>query len=144
MLETHLRRVIEKNAFVDFLELSVTAPSGITSGFNEVYLAAILTNVVLHLLSLPKNSTNCYINIHAQVGNNFLNIFIKGEGFLADQNIKISLEDFELSIYTDLLRYSKLTHFFAAQKIATKLKAITNVEFISTDCQQISITIPRK
>lgn len=140
-LETHLRRVIEKNAFLDFLELTVTAPPGATPGYNEVYLRAIMTNLLLHLLSLPKSNTDCLIGVHAEVSRNYLNINIKANGFIADNEIQRNFEDFGAS-YPDLLRYSKLTHFFAAQKIASKLKAIVNVDFITDDCQQISITIP--
>ncbi|MDO1451511.1 hypothetical protein Q0590_34875 [Rhodocytophaga aerolata] len=142
-LETHLRQVIEKNSISNSMELYVKAPAEQISGYNELLINGVLTNLILHLLSLPKNNSNCYIKLLANLHSQALHIKIKIKGFIADSDVQESIDNSGASMYTNIMRYSKLAHFFAAQKLALKLKAIINIYFIEGDYQQISLTIPK-
>jgi light-regulated signal transduction histidine kinase (bacteriophytochrome) len=141
-LETNLRRVIEKNAFVDFLEMHFNGPQETVRGINEDLLGAMLNNLLQYLLSLPQTSVNDHIFCHLEIRSQALNISLRGLGFRVDQGIQKVIMDEGVSIYTDLLQYSKFVHFFAAQKIAWKLKASIHVEFPAVDSVQFNIQIP--
>jgi hypothetical protein len=140
-LETHIRKVIERNAFLDFLELNFTSFSESIKGVNEILLRKLVTNLILYLLSLQK-SANTKIGICCKSLPSLLTIEIKSVGFIEDSIDKRNINETAASMYTDLLTHSKRTHIFAAQKIAAKLKAIINIDFPSSQNQQLTISVP--
>jgi hypothetical protein len=142
-LETALRKTIENNAFVDFLELIVTSPTPVILGYDEVQIRSMLTNILLYILTLPKRSTASFIRITAEEHFSSLTLTIKAEGFEVDPDIKRSIHEIDPSTYTDLLQSSKFTYLFAAQKIALHLKAFISVDYLHADSEQLTMSIPR-
>jgi hypothetical protein len=142
-LETELRRIIERQAFVDFLDLVVCSTDQPIRGYNEIQITSILTNLVLYILSLPGDTTSNLIGIEACENFGLLTITIKFEGFECDDTIANNLSDLNTSRYVDLLQSSRYTYLFAAQKIALQLKALITVDFITENGQQLSILIPK-
>jgi hypothetical protein len=141
-LETHIRKVIEQNAFLDFLELNFSSFRESINGVNEILLRKLVTNLILYILSLTKNTTNTKISICCKCSALTLTIEIKSVGFIADNMDTNNINEAAASMYTDLLTHSKRTHIFAAQKIAAKLKASINIDFPSTQNQRLIISVP--
>jgi len=141
--ETLLRKVIEQNAFVDFLEFHYSAPRGNLVGINEVLLRSLLTNLLLYLLSLPKSKLNNQIFFRLVEEGNELIVTIGAHGFFVEDTMRKAIRQEEF-IYTDMIHYPRLLNFFAAQKIASKLGARASVHFLSTEKQRITISIPVK
>jgi PAS domain S-box-containing protein len=142
-LETGLRKTIENNAFIDFLELIITAQTPIFCGYDEVKIRSMLNNILRYILTLPKCSTNSFIRINAVEHFSGLTLTIKAEGFEADQDIKCNIHEIDPSAYTELLQSSRFTYLFAAQKIALPLNAFISVDYLSVDSEQITISIPK-
>jgi hypothetical protein len=140
-LETALRRTIENNAFIDFLELVMTCKGLSVQGYDETKIMTIVNNLLLYILSLPKCSTNCMIRINAEENFKGLVIAIKAEGFVADPEIQRSMQNVNPSMYTDLLQSSKFTYLFAAQKIALEAKALISVDYLGIDSEQLTVTM---
>jgi light-regulated signal transduction histidine kinase (bacteriophytochrome) len=142
-METALRKTIERNAFIDFLELIVTPHTPILYGYDEIQIQAMLTNVILYILTLPKCSTTSFIRITTTEDMSGLILTIKAEGFQADTEIRRNIHDINSSTYSDVLQSSKFTYLFAAQKIALPLKALISVDGINSSSEQLIISIPR-
>jgi hypothetical protein len=140
-LETHIRKVIERNAFLDFLELNFTSFRESIKGVNEILLRKLVTNLILYILSLPK-STTTKIHISCKCSVSSLTVEIRSSGFSDDHIDKKNINETAASMYTDLLTHSKRTHIFAAQKIASKLKATINIDFPTSDNQRLTISVP--
>ncbi|HEY3402462.1 MAG TPA: histidine kinase dimerization/phospho-acceptor domain-containing protein, partial [Ohtaekwangia sp.] len=138
-IETALRRVIEQNAFVDFLDFHFQAPDSSFAGANEILVQSLLSNILLYLLSLPKQKLHSQIFFRFTREQRNLKITIGADGFVVDENLRKALHQ-EASIYTDILNYPRLVNFFAAQKIAWKLDAKILMHFISLEKQRITIT----
>jgi hypothetical protein len=141
-LETHIRKVIEQNAFLDFLELKFSQHTESITGINEVLLQLLVTNLILYILTLEKSASNTKILIACKSVPSLLSVTIRSVGFKVDNIVKKGINEGGASMYTDLLKHSKLTHIFAAQKIAAKLKASINIDFSSDESQQITIHCP--
>jgi light-regulated signal transduction histidine kinase (bacteriophytochrome) len=142
-LETELRKTIEKNAFVDFLELTVVSKKPIVTGYNEIHIHSILTNILQYFLSRPTCSTDSSIRVTANETYSGLTISLKAQGFVTDPEIQINMRDMDNGRYSQLLQSSKFTNLFAAQKVALQSKAFISVEQISAECEQINVWIPR-
>lgn len=141
--ETLLRKVIEQNAFVDFLEFHFSAPRENLLGVNEILLKSLLSNVLLYLLSLPKNKLNNQIFFRLQVEEGELIITIGAHGFEVEDAMRKAMRQDEF-LYTDMIHYPRLLNFFAAQKVAWKMNARMNVHFLTPEKQRVTITIPVK
>jgi light-regulated signal transduction histidine kinase (bacteriophytochrome) len=142
-LETELRKTIEQNAFVDFLELTVTARKPIVTGCNEFHIQSILTNIIQYFLSRPTCSTDSSIRVTANETYNGLTISVKAQGFVSDPEIHVHMRDMDNGRYSQLLQSSKFTNLFAAQKVALQSKAFISLEQVCMDCEQITVWIPR-
>jgi signal transduction histidine kinase len=142
-LETELRKVIEKNAFVDFLELSVVAPKPIVTGYNEIHLHSILSNILQYVLSLPSSGTESSIRLSAKETYNGLTIAVKAKGFLTDPEIAANMRDLDIGRYSQLLQSPKFINLFAAQKIAMQSKAFISLDQLQSDCEQVTVWMPR-
>jgi light-regulated signal transduction histidine kinase (bacteriophytochrome) len=142
-LETALRKTIENNAFVDFLELFVTGQTPFFYGYDEVQIRSMLTNILLYILTLPKCSTSSFIRVTTAEHFSGLTLTITAEGFEVDPDLKRNIHEIDPSTYTDLLQSSKFTFLFAAQKIALHLKAFISVDYLRADSEQLTISIPR-
>jgi signal transduction histidine kinase len=140
-IETALRRLIEQNAFVDFLELHYTAPMSKLNGLNEVLLQSMLNNLLLHILSLPLLHLGSQVHIHFDFLNNYLEINIVAEGFEISDPLSDMIRADE-SIYTEIVNHPQLLNFYSAQKIAWKLNARMSVQFLSAERHCILVYVP--
>lgn len=143
VLETNLRKVIEQNAFVDFLDFHVVTPSEPLEGVNEKLIDALLTNVLRYILSLPANKLDSRLFFRLTSEEHQLVVTIGCYGFVVEQTIQHAIQN-QNSVYTDTLSYPRLVNFFAAQKVAWKLNGTMQLHFLSEDKQKIVITIPVK
>lgn len=141
VLETRLRKIIEKNAFVDFLELHFSAPMQKLHGINEELLYGLSENLVLYILSLSMNGEQCQISIKIIIQDNQLKLNITSLGFQIDNSIQqaISSQDF---MYTNLIQYPQMVNLYAAQKQAGQLHAEITTTVISKENQSIEVLIP--
>jgi len=139
-LEMHLRKIIEQNAFIDFLDLQFMVQATHVDNVNEHHLRGMLSNLLLYLLSLPKKDLHHRVSI-AVAQTNSLAITIDADGFVVSEKLREAFFR-ETSIYTDLLNYPRLVNYYAAQKIGWALNAQLNIRFLSEERQVIHIDIP--
>lgn len=143
VIETSLRRIIEQNAFVDFLEFHYNAPQEKLAGVNEVLLSSLLSNLLFHILSQPMSSLNSTIFFRILKEDNLLKITVGTQGFTTSDVLSKAVRNDEF-LYTDTVNYPQFLNFYAAQKIAWKLKARIRLNFISSEKQRITILVPIK
>jgi hypothetical protein len=142
-LEAKIRKVIERQAFTDFLDFIIVSKDNYVIGYNEVQIKSMLVNLVLYILSLPTNRNANLIKIELKENFGLLTTTIRFEGFECDNTIAENLNDIHTARYVDLLQSSRYTYLFAAQKIALQLKALIAVDFVTESSQQLSIVIPK-
>lgn len=140
LLETRLRRIIEKNAFVDFLELHVSSPENKFARIDEGLFYPLCENLLYHILSQHMKA-NCQISFTAVFCSNELKMSITAQGFEVCNTIIDVLNQPDFN-YTDLVRYPKMVNLYAARKLALQLNAIIETAIISKENQQITVTIP--
>jgi hypothetical protein len=63
------------------------------------------------------------------------------EGFLSNYQLREAINQ-KTPLYTNIIAYSKLINFFAAQKAAERMEATIKFHFIHDIHQQISISVP--
>jgi hypothetical protein len=143
-LETELRKIIGSSPFIDFHDFTVTSPEAEIHGYDEIQIRLIAENIILYILSRPRGNTKSCIRIQVSENHDMLTITINVEGFVADPEVHEQMKEINTSMYIDLLRSSKLTYLFAAQKIALQSKALISIDFIGMENQQISVIIPKK
>jgi hypothetical protein len=143
IIETTLRRIIEQNAFVDFLVFHFTAPLGRLKGINEVLLSSLLSNLLFHILSQPMSSLNSVVFFRIIREDNILKITVGTQGFATNDLLSKTVRNDEF-LYTDMVNYPQFLNFYAAQKIAWKLKARVRINFLSSEKQRITILVPIK
>ena len=142
-LETAMRTVIERHGLIDFLDFIIVSECNSIVGYNEIQVKSALTNLVLYILSLPRNKTSNLIKIDVTDNLRMLVITIRFEGFEFDSGLEKKLTEVHTVRYIDLLKSSRFTYLFAAQKVAVHLKALITVDAISHGAQQLSVLIPR-
>lgn len=142
-IETNLRKVIVQNTVVDFLDFHFQAPEIQIRGINEIIVQSLLANILLYLLSLPKQQLHNKIFFRCSDESLCLKLTIEADGFVVNENLKKAINQ-EASIYTDILNYPRLLNFFAAQKIAWKLNAKITLNVICPEKQRIEIRIPKQ
>lgn len=140
-IETRLRRIIEKNAFVDFLELHFSGPETNLKGVDCNLLCEMLENLLLYILSLSMNSDHSHISFRIEYELNDLKVSIDSVGFVMTEHLSeaFQIPDFE---YTDLVKYPQMINFYTAQKRAEQLGS--NVKFVTLlpERQRIEVRIP--
>jgi hypothetical protein len=142
-VETSLRRVIEKNAFVDFLELIVCPVHPVVTGYNELQIKAILANLLMYVLAVPKTTSHNVIEISASDVNHLLTIVMTSRGFSTSIEMERDFNNINASRYLDVMQSPKFTHLFAAQKLALKAHALVSLEVIDGTTFEISISMPK-
>jgi light-regulated signal transduction histidine kinase (bacteriophytochrome) len=141
VLETRLRKIIEKNAFVDFLEMHFSAPTPVLAGLNESLVYGLTENLLMYILSLPMNGAQSQITFKIDTKSNYLRFNIIAEGFEISDSFKEAFDHPEF-IYTDLIRYPELINLYAAQKQAGHLNAEITTSIISKENQRLEVLIP--
>ena len=140
-IETRLRKIIEKNAFVDFLEFNFSSPIGTLSGVREDTISELLDNLLLHTLSSPIKSIPSQINFKLTRSEKQLRIAVSTVGFKLTDEILIATRNPSFT-YTDLVKYPQLVHFYAAKKLANQLNTTIESVFIAEDKQRLEVRIP--
>ncbi|HEY0653726.1 MAG TPA: histidine kinase dimerization/phospho-acceptor domain-containing protein [Chryseosolibacter sp.] len=143
VLETEIRRVIERQGLIDFLDFIIGSESSCISGYNEIQVMSAVTNLVLYILSLPRNSSTNLIKIDFNDNFRMLVITMRFEGFEFDSTLERKLTEIYTARYIDLLQSSKFTYLYAAQKVAVQMKALITVDGTSQGAQQLSVLIPK-
>ena len=143
VIETMLRRIIEQNAFVDFLVFHYTAPQTRLTGVNEVLLSSLLSNLLFHILGQPMNSLNSTVFFRITREEKYLKITVGTQGFTTSDLLSKTLHNDEF-LYTHTVNHPQFLNFYAVQKIAWKLKARIRINFISSERQRITILVPFK
>jgi signal transduction histidine kinase len=140
-LETSLRKAIERNSFVDYLELTVSGSSEIFHGHNEELIKSAATNILMYVVSLRQIlHSDVRISVSERAGTLYVTLFIRG--FEKDPRIEQVLLDADGSYYVDALQSSRFTYLFAAQKIAARMKGFIRFRMQDPNTQQITLTIP--
>jgi hypothetical protein len=68
-------------------------------------------------------------------------VAIFSDGFLSDYQLQEALHQ-KTPLYTNIVVYSKLINFFAAQKAAQRIGAVIKIESLNESRQQFSINVP--
>ena len=139
-LETRLRQVIERNAFIDFLEFDFTSPKEGGSTINSSIIWTISEHLLLHMLSMQPSSSQSKICYQIRFEAEYIRITLSAVGFgsLVDLDAAITNQ----FTYTDLIRYPQLTNFFAAHKLASQKQAKLKINSYKTGKQAIVVKIP--
>jgi hypothetical protein len=140
-IETRLRKIIEKNAFIDFLEFNFSSPVGTLSAVRASTISELLDNLLLHILALPIKSIPSQINFKLTRSEKQLRITVVTVGFKLTDEILIATRNSSFS-YTDLVKHPKMVHFYAAKKLANQLNTTIESVFIAEDKQRLEVRIP--
>jgi signal transduction histidine kinase len=108
---------------------------------NETYILSLLKNIIIHILELQKEHTHPSIYVDLGTDNRFMTIRIRAKGFLANETLIEKLGRRFLSCM-DVLQDSRLVRYYAARKIAARLKANIDIRFQSPTEHYSLITIP--
>jgi signal transduction histidine kinase len=139
-LETRLRKLIEKNAFIDFLELHFCPSVGKYIGVNEGLFYMLSENLLYYILSLPMKN-NCQIFFRAEPFEKELKITIGVHGFEIHDSTREALDQNEF-MYTDLIKFPQMINLYAARKICARMNATINTVVISKENHRIVVRIP--
>jgi light-regulated signal transduction histidine kinase (bacteriophytochrome) len=140
-IETRLRKIIEKNAFIDLLELNVAAPETFTPGVNCESIYGLIENLLLYILYLPMTSRNNRIFCKVSKRDKGLKVTVGAIGFMINDQLinALNVPDFT---YTDLVKYPQMINYYTAQKRAEKLHTTIKVNILSSERQLIEVLIP--
>lgn len=140
-IESELRNIIRQNAVDEYMDFHFYTAVNFLSGLNDVHVQTMLNNVLLYLLSLPKAALHQQLFYRFVIDKKFLRVTIGANGFIAEESLRVAIQQ-EFAVYTDLLNYPRLVHYYAAQKIAWTLQCSVQVRFVTEEKQRISIDIP--
>ncbi len=141
VIETRLRRIIEKNAFIDFLDFDFEGPSQRIWGISHVQLATLCENLLHHVLGLSLKNMHSSIFFRVERLAKYLLVSIRVTGFESETDITGTFADHSFQ-YTDLVKHPKLIHFYAAHKLASQLQSTIDVRVQAPDRQRIEVRIP--
>lgn len=144
LLETYLRRKIEADSFVDFLDFHLNSSKEEIHGVNELLTFSLAGNILHFLLNLPKSTTRDHQLIFTieDVQEEF-RLRIIAKGFTISDEIHNIIRNFE-AFYGDILTYPDLFNYFAALKIAIRLKATIQLSSSSSCHHEILISFPKE
>ena len=141
-LETSLRATLEENIHIDQIQFHFSTFDNIIPEFNGQAIISMLNNIVLYLLQLPQNEAKHLICSIKWSGNG-LQVSVHSLGFIADYQVRQAINQ-KASLYSNVITYSHLINYYAAQKVAQTLEASLWVNFLNEDEQHISAFIPRR
>jgi hypothetical protein len=143
LLETYLRRKIEADSFIDFLDFHVNSSTEKIQGVNELLVFSLAGNMLHFMLNLPKSSTHDHqLTFSLSVVQMEVHMRIMAKGFTINDETRSVLSNFE-TFYGDILTYPDLFNYFAALKIAISLKATIQLMSSSFCNHEIMISIPK-
>jgi signal transduction histidine kinase len=140
-LESKLRSTIEENTPIDNIDFEFFAPKRFVKGVDAELVISMINNLVLYLLNLTIEELPKLIVRVTQAKNDTINVTVNSEGFLADYQVQEAISQ-KTPLYTNVVVYSKLINFFAAQKAAQRMNATIKICFSAESRQQVFISIP--
>jgi nitrogen-specific signal transduction histidine kinase len=141
-LETSLRATLEENIHIDQIQFHFSAFDNVVPEFNGQAIISMLNNILLYLLQLPQNETK-HLICSIKRSDNGLQMSVHSLGFIADYPVRQAINQ-KASLYSNVITYSQLINYYAAQKVAQTLKASLWVNFLNEDEQKISAFIPHR
>jgi signal transduction histidine kinase len=140
VLETSLRATLEESMGVDYADFHFEHGGGHVEGIHGQLVISMLNNILLYLITLPKTATNelVFSVMRHKIGIQFT---IHSQGFIGNHEIRQAINQTG-SVYSNMLTYTHLINYYAAQKIARKINASIQINFIRDQDQHISIFIP--
>jgi light-regulated signal transduction histidine kinase (bacteriophytochrome) len=139
-LESSLRSTIEENYPIDDIHFHFSTSSPVYKGINEEFATSLVNNILLYLLALPKSQVNS-ISVELTTGSSDIRIVVDSKGFIASYQLVKAIRQ-KAPLYSNAVTYLQLIHYYAAQKIAHKIKASIQVNFINDDEQDITVLVP--
>ena len=141
-LEAYLRKKIEVNSFGYFSDFHVHALSEKIFGVNEGLMFSIASNILHFLLNLPKSpGHNLQLIFFISRSEDVVDVKIFAKGFEINEETRAILHNSE-TFYGDMLIHPELFNYFAALKIALRLKASINMNITNQFDHEIMISIP--
>lgn len=141
-LETHLRKKIEGNSFVDFLDFQVHSVLERIHGIDEILTFALAGNILHFLLNLPKSPLqNHQLLFFLDLVDDVVDMKILARGFDINEDTRNVINNSE-TFYGDMLTHPELFNYFAALKIALRLKATIFMKITRESDHEIMISIP--
>ena len=139
-LESTLRATIEENHPIDDIHFHFNTAFAVYKGINDQLVTSLINNILLYLLTLPKSEMNS-LSVAISGCSNSVRITIDSKGFLGSYQLMKAVRQ-KAPLYSNAVTYSQLIHYYAAQKIAQKIKATLQINFINEDQQNICVVIP--
>ena len=139
-LESSLRSTLEENRPINNILFHFNSPMASYKGINDQLVTSLLNNVLLYLLALP-NSEISIVAVSITALSNNVQINIDSKGFVGSYQLMKAIRQ-KAPLYSNAVTYSQLVHYYAAQKIAQKIKASLQIDFINDDEQNITVVIP--
>jgi light-regulated signal transduction histidine kinase (bacteriophytochrome) len=139
-LESTLRSTIEENHPIDNIHFHFDTVMAVYKGINNQFIVSLLNNILLYLLALPKSQMNS-MSVAISTGDANIRVIIDSKGFLGSYQLMKAIRQ-KAPLYSNAVTYSQLIHYYAAQKIAHKIKASLQINFINDDEQNIVVVIP--
>ena len=139
-LESTLRSTLEENHPIDDIHFHFSTANSVYKGINEEFVTSLVNNILLYLLALPKSEMNS-ISVSLAAGSNSIRVTIDSKGFIGSYQLMKAIRQ-KAPLYSNAVTYLQLIHYYAAQKIAHKIKASIQVNFINDDEQNITVVVP--
>jgi len=139
-LETSLRATLEENIQIDQIHFHINSFEKIIPEINGQAIISMLNNILLYLIHLPQVKTK-ELFYSLKVLSNGLQVDINSRGFIGSYQLRQAVNQ-KASLYSNVITYSQLINFYAAQKVAQTLKASLRINFINEEEQHISVFIP--
>lgn len=141
-LEMHLRTIVEKNGFADILDFQVHASEDKIEGVNEELGTSLLENILHFILNLPKtDNKNHQIIFFISVADEVAEVKVIARGFGINEQ-SYNVIHHSNSVYGDMLTHPELVNYFAALKIALRLKASIYMNITNDADHEIITSLP--
>lgn len=132
-VETVLREVIVKNAFLDdAINFEITAPQTLNGRCNEQLITSVTVHILEFILDFPVATLPPEIRFTFEERPLSLWVHVTFSGFSIDQESREAMADDEF-LYSVLMSHPRLVNYFAARKIATELNGTLEVIFGSVN-----------
>jgi signal transduction histidine kinase len=140
ILESSLRSTLEECMGVNYAYFHFSPSNECIKGVHGQLVISMLNNILLYLISLPKNQTTelVFSVLAHQIGIQFN---INARGFQSNHEIRQGVSKTG-SVYSNMLTYTHLVNYYAAQKIARKINASIQVNFMRDEDQLVSVFVP--
>lgn len=143
-METQLRKKIEENVSADSLDFQVHSALEQVPNVDEVLTYALADNILHFLLNLPKSTlTTHQLLLFISLVDSVIEVRVLAKGFEINEDTRNVINNSE-TFYGDMLTHPELFNYFAALKIALRLKATICMKITCESDHEIMISIPTR